>query len=65
MVVPFISIGVVILVILVWSIKQVNQYEKGVKFRFGRYIGLMQPGWRIVVPIFESWEKVDMRVRKF
>ena len=65
MVVPFISIGVVILVILVWSIKQVNQYEKGVKFRFGRYIGLMQPGWRIVVPIFESWEKVDMRVRTF
>ena len=57
--------GIIILLILIWTIKQVNQFERGVKFRFGRYIGLMQPGWRIVIPIIESWVRVDLRVRTF
>lgn len=60
-----ITIGVIVLIILVWTIKQVNQYERGVKFRFGRYVGLMQPGWRIIIPIIEGWRRVDMRVRTF
>jgi len=57
--------GIIILLILVWTIKQVNQFDRGVKFRFGRYVGLMQPGWRIVIPIIESWKRVDLRVRTF
>jgi len=57
--------GIIILVILVWTIKQVNQFDRGVKFRFGRYVGLMQPGWRIVIPIIENWKRVDLRVRTF
>lgn len=65
MVVSFISYGLIILLILVWSIKQVNQFERGVKFRFGKYVGLMQPGWRIIIPIIEGWERVDMRIRTF
>ena len=65
MVISYIITGIVILVILVWTIKQVNQYERGVKFRFGKYIGLMQPGWRIIIPIIESWRRVDMRIRTF
>jgi len=65
MVVLHVTIGVIVLLILVWAIKQVNQYERGVKFRFGKYIGLMQPGWRIVIPIFESWRRVDLRIRTF
>lgn len=60
-----ITMGVIVLIILVWTIKQVNQYERGVKFRFGIYIGLMQPGWRIIIPIIEGWRRVDMRVRTF
>ena len=60
-----ITMGVIVLVILVWTIKQVNQYERGVKFRFGRYVGLMQPGWRIIIPIIEGWRRVDMRIRTF
>jgi len=56
---------IIIIVILSWSIKQVNQYERGVKFRFGKYVGLMDPGWRIIIPIMEHWRRVDMRVRTF
>jgi len=51
------------LVILISSIKQVNQYERGVKFRFGKWVGDMQPGWRIVWPIIESWKRIDIRVK--
>jgi regulator of protease activity HflC (stomatin/prohibitin superfamily) len=29
----------------------------------GRYTGAMQPGWRLVIPIFQSYKKVDMRVK--
>lgn len=52
-----------ILFILLISIKQINQYQRGVKFTLGKYSGLMQPGWRIVVPIFQHYEKVDIRTK--
>lgn len=52
----------VIFVILI-SIKQINQYQKGVKFTLGKYAGLMEPGWRLVWPIFQFYKKVDLRVR--
>jgi len=53
----------IILVIVLASIKQINQYEKGVKFTFGKYTGIMEPGWRIVVPIFQGYQNVDMRIK--
>lgn len=49
--------------ILLLSIKQINQYERGVRFTLGRYTGIMTPGWRLVIPIFQSYQKVDMRVK--
>ncbi|MFH1385693.1 MAG: slipin family protein, partial [Patescibacteria group bacterium] len=38
-------------------------YERGVKFTMGRYTGTIEPGWRIIIPIFQSFKKVDMRVK--
>ena len=52
-----------IVFILLISIKQINQYQKGVKFMLGKYIGLMEPGWRIVFPIIQSYQKIDLRVK--
>ncbi len=57
-----IIIGVLI-VLAILVIRQVNQYQLGVKFTMGRYSGIMNPGWRIVIPVFQSYRKVDMRVR--
>ncbi len=45
------------------SIKQVNQFERGVRFRFGKFRDEMKPGWRIVWPVIESWQKIDIRVK--
>lgn len=44
-------------------IRQVNQYQRGVKFMFGRFHGLVEPGWRIVVPVIQSMSKVDIRTK--
>jgi regulator of protease activity HflC (stomatin/prohibitin superfamily) len=52
-----------LLVILLASIKQINQYERGIKFSFGKYSGLMEPGWRLVIPVFQSYQKVDIRTK--
>jgi len=30
---------------------------------FGKYIGLMSPGWQLVFPIIQSYQKVDLRVK--
>jgi regulator of protease activity HflC (stomatin/prohibitin superfamily) len=61
---PYITgfIWFVVIIILV-SIKQINQYEKGVKFSLGKYVGLMDPGWRLVFPVFQSYRKIDLRVK--
>ncbi|MFH1291890.1 MAG: slipin family protein [bacterium] len=57
------TILVVLVVIVLSSIRQVNQYERGVKFMLGKYIATKEPGWRIILPIIQSMMKVDMRVK--
>ena len=59
----FITLLVIVLFVIIISLKQINQYERGVKFMMGRYHGIMGPGWRIVIPVFQSYVKVDMRVK--
>jgi len=58
-----VTILVIVGFILLASIKQINQYQKGVKFTMGKFSGIMIPGWRLVIPIFQSFRKVDMRIR--
>lgn len=59
----FIITLIVILFILLISVRQINQYERGVKFSFGKFSSIMEPGWRIVLPIFQSYRKVDIRIK--
>ena len=61
---PFcIVIIVIVLIILLKSIVQVNEYERGIKFLRGKYYKQMTPGWRIIIPIFETYKKVDIRTK--
>ena len=57
------GIGGVILFILLISIRQISEYERGIKFRFGKFKKIMKPGWNVVLPIFESYKKVDIRTK--
>ncbi|MBI4427219.1 MAG: slipin family protein [Candidatus Magasanikbacteria bacterium] len=56
-----IAIAIGILVII--SVRQVNQYQRGVKFMLGKYINIAEPGWRLVIPIVQSMVKIDMRTK--
>ena len=53
---------VIVGIIILASIKVVYQYERGVKFTLGKYSGIMNPGLRLVIPVLQSWRRVDMRV---
>ena len=54
---------IIVLVILLMSIKQVSEYERGFKFCFGKFKKIMNPGWNIVLPIIESYKKIDIRTK--
>jgi regulator of protease activity HflC (stomatin/prohibitin superfamily) len=54
---------VIVVVLVLSSLRQINQYERGVMFTMGRYAGMKNPGWRIVWPVFQSMKKVDMRIK--
>jgi len=54
-----IAIGFVVII----SIRQINQYERGVKFTLGKFSTIMEPGWRLVWPVIQSFEKVDIRTK--
>ena len=56
-------IFVIIFVIILRSIRQINEYERGIKFRFGKFSKIMEPGWRLVLPIIDSYKKVDIRTK--
>lgn len=56
-------LGVIILVLLLSCLKQVNQWERGVVFTMGRYSYTMQPGWRLLIPVFQTFKKVDIRIK--
>lgn len=58
-----IGLLLVICFIILISIKQINQYERGIKFSFGKFTKIMNPGWRLVLPIFQSYRKVDIRTK--
>ena len=59
---PYVIGGIVVLLFLV-TLRQINQYQRGVMYTMGRFSGIKEPGWRIVVPVFQSMTKVDMRIK--
>ena len=52
-----------LLVLIFACLKIVRQYERGVLFTLGKFSGVMQPGLRIVIPVIQAWERVDIRVK--
>jgi len=60
---PYTIVLFIVLFIIIISIRQINQYEKGIRFTFGKFTSIMEPGWRIVFPIVQSYQKVDIRIK--
>jgi len=59
----FIMLFWLIIIVIIGSIKQINEYERGIKFTLGKFSKIMNPGWNLVFPIFQSYKKVDIRTK--
>ena len=61
----FFGFGILFFVgfLLLSGLKIVKEYERGVLFTLVKYRGMMQPGLRMVIPIVQNWERIDLRVK--
>ena len=59
----FLFLFIALVVIYSLFVRQINQWERGVRFTLGRFSNIAEPGWRFVVPIFQTIHKVDVRTK--
>ncbi|MFA6641426.1 MAG: slipin family protein [Thermovirgaceae bacterium] len=53
---------IIIVVLLASALRIIPEYQRGVVFRLGRYVGTKGPGLVIVIPVIDRIYKVDLRV---
>ena len=56
-------IGIIILLLIAFGVRIVNQYERGVVFRLGKVREkIKEPGLRLIIPIIDRMRKVSLRI---
>ena len=55
-------LGLVVLVLLMKAIYVLREYERGVAFRLGRYVGIRGPGLVFIIPFFDRLVRVSLRI---
>ena len=58
-----ITLAVIFIIIVLASIKQIDEYQRGVLFSLGKFKKILEPGWHVIWPIFYSLKKVDIRTK--
>lgn len=58
-----ITIIIIIGLIIISSIRQINEYEKGILFEYGKFKKVLNAGWHVVLPIIQSYQKIDVRTK--
>jgi regulator of protease activity HflC (stomatin/prohibitin superfamily) len=53
----------IVIFFLVATVKQINQYQRGVLFTMGKFSKMLNPGWHIVIPVLQMFQKVDIRTK--
>jgi regulator of protease activity HflC (stomatin/prohibitin superfamily) len=53
----------ILIVLALASLKQINQYQRGVVYTMGKFSGIVGPGWVFILPVFQSFRKVDIRTK--
>lgn len=56
-----IAVIVIVFFLVVNTIKILKEYERGVVFRLGRFVGVRGPGLILLIPLFEKMVKVTLR----
>ena len=57
----FVVFVVMVVFVVANSVRILREYERGVVFRLGRFVGVRGPGLIILVPFFEKMVKVTLR----
>lgn len=57
---PLLVIGVMI---FIFGIRVISQWQRGVIFRFGKFLREIQPGLTWVIPAIDTLYRIDMRIR--
>ena len=57
----WIPFAVILLILIFNTIKILNEYERAVVFRLGRFTGVRGPGLIILIPGLEKMQRVDLR----
>ena len=58
----YIIAGGILLFLFLGGIRVIFEYKRALKFRFGRYVKTLKPGFRWIIPIVETVQVVDVRV---
>ena len=59
---PLTVFFVIFILFLLSGIRIVFEYKRALKFRFGKYIKTLQPGFKWIIPLVETIQIVDIRV---
>jgi regulator of protease activity HflC (stomatin/prohibitin superfamily) len=59
----YLPVAIIVIILLLTMIRQVDQYERGIIFTMGKYRRMWEPGWHLLIPIFQRMIKVDIRVK--
>ncbi len=59
----YITVAIIVLALVIACIRQIDQYERGVLLTMGKYSKTWQPGWKLIIPVFQRVIKVDVRVK--
>jgi regulator of protease activity HflC (stomatin/prohibitin superfamily) len=57
-----IALVLLVLLAITLSVRIIKQYEQGILFRFGRVLGVRQPGLRVIIPLVDVLHRVSMRI---
>ncbi|MBW3016445.1 slipin family protein, partial [Candidatus Woesearchaeota archaeon] len=53
---------VFVIIILLWGLRLVFEYQRLVRFRLGKFKDVMNPGLKWVIPIIDKTQRIDLRV---
>jgi len=59
---PLLIILVLLILFLLSGIRVIFEYKRALKFRFGKHISTLKPGFRWIIPLVETIQIVDIRV---
>lgn len=52
-----------VILFFVTFVREVKQYQRGVLLTMGKFSRVLSPGWKIIIPVFQRMQVVDIRVK--